>query len=278
MTGAPEAATVRTDDGIELRIQYRRHGGGRPLVLVHGYTGALTDWDPVAADLAADRTVITYDHRGHGGSDHGPAGSYTIDRLVSDLGRVLAWAHAEFSTERVDLVGHSMGGVVAMIHAVAHPDELTSLVLMDTAGAPEFQVPGQVAEIAAVGRASGMGVVAQLVVDFLRAQEGMSGPADDVAARMITRLAATDVEAFDALARELNSFPPVNGLGTLDLPTTIVVGETDAGLREPAQRLASMIPGAELVVIAGAGHSPQEDAPEVVIEALLRHLGRTRPA
>lgn len=274
-TDEPVAATVTTDDGIELRVQYRGHGGARPLVLVHGYTGGLIDWDPVVDDLAADRTVVTYDHRGHGRSERGAATSYTIDQLVADLGSVLAWTRAELDVEQVDLVGHSLGGVVAMIYAVAHQDELASLVLMDTAGAPEFQVPEQVAEIATVGRVSGMDVVAQLVVDFMRSQDGMADLPDVVVERMVAKLAATDVEAFDALARELNSFPPVNGLGTLDLPATIVVGETDAGLREPSQRLANAIPGAQLVVIPGAGHSPQEDAPAAVLEAFRLHLERS---
>lgn len=270
----PTTASVATDDGIELRVQCRRHDGGQPLVLVHGYTGGLVDWDPVADDLAADRTVITYDHRGHGRSDRGAAASYTIDQLVADLASVLAWTRAELGVAQVDMAGHSLGGVVAMIYAVAHQDEIASLILMGTAGGPEFQVPEQVAEMAAVGRVSGMDVVAQLVVDFLRSQDGMPQLPDDVVARMAAKLAATDVEAFDAMARELNSFPPVNGLGTLDLPATIVVGEMDAGLREPAQRLASAIPGADLVVIPSAGHSPQDDAPTAVLEAFRQHFER----
>lgn len=277
MTVSPLLLDVVTDDALTLRVQVHGAAGTDvPVVLVHGYTGGSVDWDPLLPGLAAERPVVVYDQRGHGLSDRGAPERYTVAQLVADLGRVVNRVRTEFSADGVALVGHSLGGVVAMEYAVAHPDVLTSLVLMDTSGAPDFQVPEQVAEIAAVGREAGMAVVAQLVVDFLRTQTDGAAMSDEVVDTMVAKLAATDVEAFDALARELNSFEPVRGLDVLAVPTTVVVGELDAGLRDAAERLAATVPGADLVVIPAAGHSPQDDAPALVLDVFRRHLARAR--
>lgn len=274
MTHSPMLLDVVTDDGLTLRVRVDGVAGpDAPVVLVHGYTGGSVDWDPLLPALAAERPVVVYDQRGHGGSDRGEPSRYTVVQLVADLGRVIDRVRAEFSAEKVALVGHSLGGVVAMSYAVRRPDVLASLVLMDTSGEPDFQVPEQVAEIAAVGREAGMAVVAQLVVDFLRVQaEGVAAMSDEVVDKMVAKLAATDVEAFEALARELNSFEPVQGLDVLAVPTTVVVGELDTGLRGSAERLAALIPDASLVVVPQAGHSPQDDAPGLVLDVIARHL------
>lgn len=269
MTGDITAA-----DGVSLRVRVDGDQTGHPVVLVHGYTGGSVDWEPIAPDLGLDYTVVSYDHRGHGASGRGAAELYTITQLVADLRVVVDWARVEFDATHVHLVGHSLGGVVAMRYVTVHQDTVASLVLMDTAGSGEFDVPEQIAEIAAVGRVSGMDVVAQLVVGFLRDQDGAPTLDDAATERMVAKLAATDVEALDALARELRTFPPVTGLGALTIPTTVVVGELDTTLRAPAERLAAAISAAELVVIPRAGHSPQEDEPEVALAALRHHLGR----
>jgi pimeloyl-ACP methyl ester carboxylesterase len=63
-------------------------------------------------------------------------------------------------------------------------------------------------------------------------------------------------------------------LASLDVVTTVIVGENDTGLREAADKLAATVPGATLVVIPGAGHSPQEDQPTAWLSAVESHLAR----
>jgi pimeloyl-ACP methyl ester carboxylesterase len=85
-----------------------------------------------------------------------------------------------------------------------------------------------------------------------------------------------DVEAFAAFGSELGTYPSMlDELAGLRCPVTVVVGENDHGLREGADAMAARIPGATLVVIDGAGHSPQEDDPDTWVAAIERHLRRT---
>src|SRR5262250_2403998 len=116
-------------NGVEL--VYEDHGSGeRPFVLVHGFTGFRDDFrEQLPALTELGRTII-YDHRGHGDSGHtGDATTYTFAQLVDDLRALLD----ALGVKRCDLLGHSMGGMIALRFALAYPERVASLVLMDTA-------------------------------------------------------------------------------------------------------------------------------------------------
>jgi pimeloyl-ACP methyl ester carboxylesterase len=84
-----------------------------------------------------------------------------------------------------------------------------------------------------------------------------------------------DRDAFTALGEELLTYPSLlDDLAAVDRPVTVLVGELDQPLRASADDLAAAIPGARLEVIAGAGHSPQEDDPAAWLAALDRHFAR----
>jgi pimeloyl-ACP methyl ester carboxylesterase len=68
----------------------------------------------------------------------------------------------------------------------------------------------------------------------------------------------------------------LDGLSRLEIPVTVLVGERDNGLRAGADQLAATIPGAELIVIPDAGHSPQEDNPAAWLAAIRSHFQRVR--
>ena len=123
-------------------LAYDDEGAGAPpLLLLHGYTGAASDFADVTPPLAASRRVVAYDQRGHGDSTNtGDAATYTFDQLTDDLtGFVDALDLAP-----IDLLGHSMGGIIAMRYVLAHPERVRSLVLMDTAAAPAGAMPKEI--------------------------------------------------------------------------------------------------------------------------------------
>ena len=96
-------------DGFEM--YYERHGTqGEPLVLVHGYTGDVSDWQHQIEGFAASHRVLVMDHRGHGRSG-APRDreSYTVERMSDDVEALVA----HVGMGRYHLVGHSMGGMVA---------------------------------------------------------------------------------------------------------------------------------------------------------------------
>ena len=261
---------IRTEDGVELH--YAEQGSGDPpLLLLHGFTGSSIDWADVVDDLAADRRVVTYDQRGHGDSTNtGAADSYTFKRLVADLHHVIV----DQALAPLDLLGHSMGGIVSMQFEIAHPELLRSLILMDTAGAPAGGIASTFIDMVMnTARENGMTAVADMFVRFLEQQP--QAPRPEVIARVRRKMSSMDVEAFAAFANELNIYDSmIDDLAKLDMPVTVIVGENDTGLRPGADALAATIPGAELVVIDGAGHSPQEDKPQEWVAAVKAHFAR----
>jgi pimeloyl-ACP methyl ester carboxylesterase len=255
-----------TVNGVDLA--YDIGGAGPPLVLVHGYTGSSLDWTDVLGALRTQATVLVYDHRGHGESTNtGDASTYTLDQLTSDLaGLVDALALTRF-----DLLGHSMGGMVAMAYATAHQDRLRSLVLMDTAAAPFVERSQMMTEGLELARTQGLDAVlatfAPFVPDTPQGRRALE--------RMRTSYGQMDREAFVALGEAMAARESVlESLSTITIPTTVMVGELDGPFREPSEAMAAAIPGAELVVIPGCGHSPQEEDPQAWLAAMRAHLAR----
>lgn len=235
-----------------------------PLLLLHGFTGSSLDWYDVLPLLGSRRRVIAIDHRGHGDSTkfRDPA-AYTFDALLSDLGRAVD----ALGLERFHLVGHSMGGVIAMQYALAAPDRLASLALVDTAAAPAGRMPMDVIDtLVATGRSAGMGAVAELIINFL------PSPSEVQRERAQKKFGALDVEALAALADELQRYPDLlPRLAETALPTTVICGAND-DLLPACERLAAAIPHAKLEVIAGAGHSPFQDERERWVTIVESHL------
>jgi pimeloyl-ACP methyl ester carboxylesterase len=119
---------VEVAEGVTLarRVRTADDSSRPPVVLLPGTGMTACDWGPVAAGLAATRTTHAVDLRGHGDSDR--PGTYSIDLMAADV-RVLL--HRIAGGHEVDLVGHSLGGLVACLVARARPDRVRRLVLED---------------------------------------------------------------------------------------------------------------------------------------------------
>lgn len=262
-------------DDVTIAVDDRNAAaGGVPLVLVHGYTGSRLDFEDVIDDLATDRRVVAWDHRGHADSTStGDPSTYTFDRLVADMEGVL---HA-LGIDRIDLLGHSMGGIISMRFALAHPERIRSLVLMDTLAAWEGVIPGDLIQMMSdTAREKGMPAYTDAVVAFEESQDRV--PEADkarVVARVRHKMANMDIEAIDALGRALTTFPSMlQALGAVRCPTTVLVGENDTGLLPASDAIAKAIDGAVEVVIPGAAHCPQEERPDLWLAAMRDHLAR----
>jgi pimeloyl-ACP methyl ester carboxylesterase len=262
---------VSTVDLGDVQLHVEDRGEGEPaLLLVHGYTGSSLDWVDVHDALAADRRVVAYDHRGHGRSSH--PSEYSFDRLDADLLGVVD----ALGLDGYHLLGHSMGGVIALRHVLAHAGRVRSLILMDTgAEAIGGALSDTLPPVVELGRAQGMPAVFELgremMTAYLRGDEARKA---ELIGRIETKYGQLDVEAFSAFGEELGRYPSLTGrLGEITCPTTVLVGEDDTMLRGSADVLAEGITGAELVVLPGA-HSPQEDDPAAWLAAVQGHLSR----
>ena len=260
---------------VVLAVDDRGSGTATPLVLIHGFTGGRIDFADVIDELATDRRVVAWDHRGHSDSTNTCDGqTYTVDQLVAD-----AVAAVELlGLDRFHLLGHSMGGVVAQRFVLEHPDRVDSLILMDTLAEATLEIPEEMTATAVgIGRTKGMTALAD-AMDAASAGISFALEADreKIAARNRYKLINMDVEAFGALATELRTFPPLlPRLGEISCPTTVIVGEFDLPFREQSVAMAEAISGAELVVIDGAAHCPQEERTEAWLTAVRDHLARS---
>jgi pimeloyl-ACP methyl ester carboxylesterase len=273
---------VRRGD-VELEVE--EHGRGpRPFLLVHGFTGSRDDFCEMLPRLAARGRTLAVDLRGHGGSTNtGEPAGYDFDTLRDDMLAVLD----AFDAPRCDLLGHSMGGMVALRVALAAPARVASLVLMDTAPGPIDPAARRFFEVGAkIARESGMEALA--AVSRAAAERDPNRP--DSVRRTIERigpqawwprqrakLVAMDPVAFGTLGAALVDHPSAeHRLGEIRCPTLVLVGSEDAPFLGPSERMARAIPGAHHVVIEGAAHSPQLESPEAWLAAILAHLERAR--
>nr|QNO56355.1 putative aminoacrylate hydrolase RutD [Methanosarcinales archaeon ANME-1 ERB7] len=107
----------------DVELYYEAHGDGEPIIFVHGWMDDCSAWNSQIEFFAKKYKVIAYDHRGHGRSDK-PEGDYSIQTLSNDLHTLIK----ELKLEKVTLVGHSMGGMTALLFTLDHPDKVSKLV------------------------------------------------------------------------------------------------------------------------------------------------------
>jgi pimeloyl-ACP methyl ester carboxylesterase len=255
--------------------------GGRPVMLVHGFTANSDEVAGVVEPLAgAGWHAVAPDLRGHGRSERPTdAGEYSFERMAGDVVDLAEW----LGWDRFALLGHSMGGGVAQYLAIDHPKRLTGLVLASTFHGP---VPGITSELVELGRwvvrEAGMEGLAdataarraenpESVAAFERLQEAIPGYAELSRARLVE----TSPDMWMAMAPLFVSQEDrLSRLAALDVPTAVVVGEHDGTMGDDCRRLAEVIPGASLTVIAGAGHVPQLEQPEAWWDAVSGFLQR----
>jgi len=270
-------------NGVELAYEERGRGP-RPLVLVHGFTGFRGDFATQLEALAGHGRVLAPDLRGHGESGRsGDPAHYTLAGLAEDL---LGFLDA-LEVERCDLLGHSMGGMLALRAALGRPERIASLLLMDTAAGPLHWIdPAQLALASRVAREAGMTALAQILRARAKDDAGRSAPDRRVEAEWgeerfwawrSARVAAVDPVAYEALGRALVEQEDLSPrLLAIAAPTTVLVGELDQEFLAPSAALARAIPGAQHVVLPNAGHQPQHEAPEAWRAAVIAHLVRVR--
>jgi pimeloyl-ACP methyl ester carboxylesterase len=132
------SVTRHTSTVNGVRLHYLRAGSGDPVVLLHGWPQTSYEWRKILPALAARFTVIAPDLRGLGDSSK-PVTGYDKRTLADDVYKLLG----ELGVERIHLVGHDWGGVVAYAYAAAHPGDVRSLAVLDVAipGAGLEQIP-----------------------------------------------------------------------------------------------------------------------------------------
>ena len=268
-------------------VTYAQTGAGPVLLLIHGMGGDYENWREVIGPLALRYTVIAPDLPGHGASASG-SGDYSVGALAVGLrDLLLALGH-----ERATLVGHSLGGGIAMQLAYQFPELADRLVLVSSGGlGPEVSLllraaalPGSELWLAASARTAGWAGPA--VGRGLAAVRFRPSPATVDVARGYASLADSGRRA--AFLATLRSVINVGGQRidasdrlylTAGMPTLIVWGQRDSIVPvSHGERAHAAIIGSRLEIFDGVGHIPQLEAPERFVAVLERFLEQTEPA
>lgn len=245
-----------------VRLAYERRGTGSPLVLLHGYPLDHHLWDEVAPFLVDTFDLILPDLRGFGESSTVDS-FYTVEDIASDIAALLD--HLEI--RKAAIVGHSMGGYVALAFARLYPERVSGLGLVSSqvlADAPDRKEGRykSAAEVADKGIGS---VVAAMTPKFTSNQK-----LQEVARESMERQQpAAYIGALKAMAERGDSTPL---LSSLNVPVVLIHGDVDQLIPiDRAREVKAALPNAYLVEIRGAGHMPMMEDKEKTAEAL-KHL------
>ena len=256
------------DLGRGLRVHVRDEGprGAPVLVLLHGSNADLHTWDGWARSLASRYRIVRYDQIGHGLTGPSPTRDYRPQAFVDQLDAVAI----RLGLERFVLAGNSMGGAVAWRYALAHPERLTGLVLIDAAGAP-LRAKARLPLGFRLARTPGlrdliMNLTPRALIE--RSLRQTVAREESVTPAMVDRYwellrypgnRQATVDRF--------SVPPEPArperLRALRVPTLVMTGEEDRLIPPSSARwFAATIPGSRLQAYPGVGHIPMEEVPE----------------
>jgi pimeloyl-ACP methyl ester carboxylesterase len=244
--GAPpgdidDTACTRVEvEGVGLACHVE--GSGPAVLMTHGFASSSHMFAANAEALAADHTVVTWDLRGHGGSDSpDDATRYSIASALGDMLALLDHVGAD----RAVLVGHSLGGYLSLAFHAARPERVRALVLVGTG-------PGFRKEEA---RRGWNDMAERFAEGFDRRGLDAHRGSDEFDPSVHRHGGAGLARAARGILTQHDS-SVIDSLPRIGVPTLVVVGERDDPFVAGSRYMADKIPGASLVVVPGAGHAP----------------------
>jgi 3-oxoadipate enol-lactonase len=256
-------------DGADLF--YQVEGNGPPLLLIMGLGYPSDMWWRTLPWLTPHFTTVRFDNRGVGRTGTGAERPYSVERMAQDARAVL---HAA-GFARASVFGVSLGGTIAQELALNHPEAVDRLVLgCSHPGGADIVLDGEVLAFLASRGAMTPEEAAEAAIPFVYAP---GTPRADIDADLAVRAAhPTDPAGYVAQLTDTMAWRGSLGrLPGLAIPTLLVHGDLDRLVPvENSRRMAAVLPGARLEVLAGASHIFTTDQPErtrAVLESFLVH-------
>jgi pimeloyl-ACP methyl ester carboxylesterase len=265
--------SVALPDGMTLAYIDTGNPTGPPVVLIHGYTDNARDWVPMLPYLSKRFRLILVDIRGHGKSSK-PECCYTRLDFAYDIKLLLD----ALSIRQADVVGHSLGSIIAQTFAEYWPERTGRVVLISSTGGrppgaapPQFDFAAEIRKLKDPIDPDSPFMIAwwdsptPVNPDFIRRQR-----LDSAAIPVAVWLAVLDEALSSATAyADLQSTLP-----RLKAPTLLIWGSKDPIMEEPVRKtLRDALPGAEVKIFAGLGHNPFWENPPAVARVLNAFLG-----
>ncbi|MDP3859648.1 MAG: alpha/beta hydrolase [Stagnimonas sp.] len=247
------------------RLRYVDQGQGPPLLLIHGLGASHADWDQQIAALSRIFRVIAPDLRGHGDSD--AQGPYSVERFATDLFQLVEQlglgAHA--------LIGHSMGGAVAMQMAILRPERIVKLVLCNTL--PSFR-PRTLAQKQQLWlRLWVARLLGNARLSRITAKRMFPNPDQQVLREAVAeRNGRTDSAVYLESLRALSRWSVQDKLQWLRMPSLVLASEHDYFPASEAQTFAEALPDGRYRMFEGAHHGLPMERPDEFNRTVLDFL------
>jgi len=275
---APPPSQFVAIDGLQVHL---RDEGPRddptPIVLLHGTSASLHTWDGWVAALLPRHRVVRLDLPGFGLTGPAPDDDYSMVRYVE----FIASALDTLGIEQCVIAGNSFGGWISWETALAHPDRIKGLVLVDAAGYPlqseSVPIGFRLANVPVLNRVMESVLPRGIVESSLR---NTYGDPSRVTPELVDRYYELTLREGNrrALAQRFAAGRGTTEPGrirSLRLPTLILWGDRDRLIPPSyAERFHRDIAGSELVMFPGLGHVPQEEDPAATVAAVLAFLDR----
>lgn len=276
--GASQFATLPS--GASAHIRDEGNPSGPVLVLIHGSNASLHTWEPWVAELGGTYRTVSMDLPGHGLTGRVPGDDYSREAMAAFVIEIMD----ALGIERFAVAGNSMGGGVSAMIALEHPERVSALILVNSAGIP---VERNANDVPLAFRLAGMPVIGKVLRYVLPrsvVEEGLkkvfvdqSKVTDEMVARYLDlslhegNRDATRIRFAQNAARDEVAFAA--RLGEISMPTLIMWGDQDGLIPvAAAHEFQARIPHAELVIYENVGHVPMEEVPEESAAAVAAFL------
>jgi pimeloyl-ACP methyl ester carboxylesterase len=255
---------IASVNGVELH--WEATGMGAPIVWVHEYGGDSRSWEPQVRYFSRRYRVIAYDQRGYAPSTvPGTAGDYSHTLLVEDLHQLVR----HLGLGPMHLAGCSMGANVARDFALAHPEQVRSLMLVGVGAGSVRREEFLLAQEATAAGLEREGIAARVrAFDTVPTRASFKAKDPRGFAEFLRQAGEHDVRACTHLARQVMAkrktiFDLEADLKALRIPTLILVGDQDTPCLEPSLVMRGWMPHAGLAVFPACGHTPNLEEPSL---------------
>ncbi|MDX6595253.1 MAG: hypothetical protein QOI72_635 [Solirubrobacterales bacterium] len=264
--------------GGEMQIVEGGPRGGKPIVLLHCFTCAIDWWDGMRPRLEADHRVVAVDLLGHGGSEKPDAG-YTPENQA----KLVAEALKELGVRDAEIVGHSLGGAVAVALAQQDPQLVDRVTIVDM---PPDNSYGDLGFIAGLAFQPVLGEALWRIKPDFSIKDGLGvafAPGFDVPDAFVDDVKRMTYTAYDESPTGNEDFIGEESLDrrmrATGKPLLVLMGAEEQIVNDPQRALdqyASGDPGARTQLVAGAGHSPNVEKPAQTARLVLE-FAKTTP-
>jgi pimeloyl-ACP methyl ester carboxylesterase len=263
--GGAASQFITLSPGLTVHVRDEGARSGPVLVLIHGSNSSLHTWEPWVKRLGGQYRIVSLDLPGHGLTGAYPGGVYDYPVFVSVVDQVMG----KLGIARAVIGGNSMGGGVTWMYALAHPEKVEAMILVDAAGAPRWE-----SKKAPIGfRVARTPVLRDIMKIITPRSMVESSLQTSVSVKSVVTSAAVDrywellrypgnrEATIKRFSYTHNNHPATKEkLAALKIPTLILWGEEDNLIPvQSAKWFADTIPGSKLIVYPKVGHVPMEE-------------------